>query len=173
LVLKGNSEKNEFVADRPIHITMASLDTSIESDEYVPVVAETNSSNETQKVIICTLSKKHNILQQTLDLDLNTGESVTFTLSNAKGIVNLSGFPLPDSPMDDGEFDEDEDGPLHQHAGGCCSDDDEDDEEEDSDDEDDDEDEDEDDEDDDDEEGEDDDEEEEEEKESCNFNLLS
>jgi hypothetical protein len=89
-----------------LNVTMAALDTSAECCEFVPVLIQ---SSETSKYIMCTLSKKHQ-LQQPLQLMINAGETVTFTLNCLKGKVNLTGYYLNEMPM------QDECGHDHEHG---------------------------------------------------------
>jgi len=118
IVLEGTN-RYEHKSERPIHISMAALDTNVACDEFVPVVVETSSTN---KYVICTLSKQH-VLQQPIELELNSGESVTFCLGAKKGAVHLTGYYLIDSNPNEEEEDGDEEeccdhehGELHTDA---------------------------------------------------------
>jgi hypothetical protein len=129
----------------------------IKGDEYVQVILATS---ETNKHILCTLSKQHNVFQQKIDLQINAGETVNLYLNCKQGNVHLTGYY---AILESDEFD-DQDEELRRNtlynsaiAGGefddefDSEDDDDEDEEDDDDDDEDDDDEDDDDEDEDDE----------------------
>jgi len=130
IVLSGTT-RYEHTSERPIHISMASLDTSVDSDEFVPVVVEKSS---TTKFIMCTLNKPH-VLQQPIELELNSGENVTFYLGSKKGSVHLTGYFL----VENSEPSEEELAMMaaehgeHVHGPGCSHDDDEEDDDDDED----------------------------------------
>lgn len=89
LVLKAGKENQvEFKAERPVHISMAALDTNVPSSDYVRVMVQSNESN---KYLICTLSQTK-VLQQPITLELNMGETVTFSVDSDKGSVHLTGL---------------------------------------------------------------------------------
>jgi len=94
LVLHGSiedsSKKVEIKPERPLHITMAALDTSVTFDEYIPVMIQKNDKS----FLVCTLSKS--VLQQPVELELNTAETVTFHLNCKNGSVHLTGYYLSD-----------------------------------------------------------------------------
>ena len=89
LVLKaGSGNQVEFKAERPVHISMVALDTKVPSSDHVRVMV---ASSEANKFLICTLSQSK-VLQQQVTLELNMGESVTFSLDCEKGQVHMTGL---------------------------------------------------------------------------------
>jgi len=91
--LHGGAEKVEIKPERMISLTMAALDTSTQSDEFVPVHIYFSESNTHT---LCTLSKKHAQFQQPLQLTLNAGETVSFFVKCKKGRVDLTGYYVSD-----------------------------------------------------------------------------
>ena len=69
----------------------------------MPVVVKLS---ESYKFIVCTLSKKNNLLQQPLQLVLNPGDNVTFELNCKQGSVNLSGYYMNEDAFGDHEHDD-------------------------------------------------------------------
>lgn len=63
------------------------------ADEFVPIIIQKTPE---KKFLICTLSKKSNLLQQAVALEINAGESLTFLLDCKTGVVNLTGYYLSD-----------------------------------------------------------------------------
>jgi hypothetical protein len=105
----------------------------------VPVVLKLS---EDSTFVVCTLSKERSILQQQLQLVLNPGENVKFSLGAKKGSVSLTGYYVNEEMFDDHEHGEDcgeECGAPSAKGGafldGAEDDDDEDDDDEDDDDE--------------------------------------
>lgn len=95
----SNDRKMEFKGDRPLQLTMAALNTAEKSDDFVPVHIEIG---ESKKYLLCTLSKTSHVLQQQLAIEINAGETVTFSLGAANGSVHLSGsFLNQDDPCGD------------------------------------------------------------------------
>ena len=77
---------------------------SFKDDKFVPVVVEQG----TNSYILCTLHAP-NLLQQPLQLEINKGETVRFSL-NGNGVVHLTGYYITEPDLD----------MLQQHAGGDC-----------------------------------------------------
>ncbi|CAF0961621.1 unnamed protein product [Brachionus calyciflorus] len=100
----GASKEIDFKSERMVNITMAALDVKKKCDEYVPVVVKTS---ETSSYVICTLSKDR-VMQQQLQLMINAGENVKFTLNAEHGCVNLTGYYLQDDNMMPLEEEDDE-----------------------------------------------------------------
>jgi hypothetical protein len=143
------------------------------ASEFVPVMIQTS---ETNKFIMCTLSKEKAVFQQQLELELNAGECVNFSLGAESGSVHLTGLYINEHVHGDscGQDQQDMDEYLKKVNEDYFNQDDDDDEDDEDGDEfdedDDDEDEDDDDEDDDDEDDDDDDEDDEEDEEEEEVN---
>ncbi|CAG5116538.1 unnamed protein product, partial [Candidula unifasciata] len=86
------------VVKQGFHVSMAALEVQAKKpSENVQVLLQ----HEATEYLLCTLNG--NLLQQSLDLNFETGEQVSFCL-NGSGVVHLTGFLIPED--DEPDFDE-------------------------------------------------------------------
>ncbi|GFN82486.1 sphingomyelin phosphodiesterase [Plakobranchus ocellatus] len=91
-----SGKKYSQTVKQAFHVSMAALDLNgKKSSENVQVMLQHDSS----EFLLCTLNDK--ILQQSLDLNFETGEEVAFSL-NGSGVVHLTGYLA----LSEDEFDE-------------------------------------------------------------------
>ncbi|GFS14469.1 peptidylprolyl isomerase, partial [Elysia marginata] len=92
-----SGKKYSQTVKQAFHVSMAALDLNgKKSSENVQVMLQHDDSSE---FLLCTLNDK--VLQQSLDLNFETGEEVAFSLNGA-GVVHLTGYLA----LGDDEFDE-------------------------------------------------------------------
>lgn len=91
--------------EKSFHVSMAALDcTTVKQDqEIMSVMLET----EGQESLLCNLCKQKGVLQEKLDLNFLTGETVTFTC-RGNGTIHLSGYLVSDDDDELGEMGEEE-----------------------------------------------------------------
>lgn len=108
LVLRANKRYSQTVS-KTFHLSQATLDVS-QSGADADIQVTLNSDNE--NYILCTLSKKKDVLQVPLDLVFSEGDEISFS---ANGVVHLTGYLIPNDEFDgfgaegdDEELDEEE-----------------------------------------------------------------
>merc|ERR1711936_305325 len=94
VTIEDGKKYSQTVTDG-FHISNAALENNTKSsNQYVQVMLQ----HESSEFLLCTL-QHGKLLQQSLDLVFNSGETVTFSL-NGSGVVHLTGYLLNDDEED-------------------------------------------------------------------------
>ncbi|RUS86127.1 hypothetical protein EGW08_006147 [Elysia chlorotica] len=106
-----SGKKYSQTVKQAFHVSMAALDLNgRKNSENVQVMVQHDSS----EFLLCTLNDK--VLQQSLDLNFETGEEVAFSL-NGSGVVHLTGYLALDvDDLEDESFSDSDEGIQHNSA---------------------------------------------------------
>lgn len=105
LVILPNKRYTQEVS-KSFHVSMACMDLESADQEYTSVILEMND----EKHILCNLNK-NKYVQQSLDLNFQTGDQISF-FTRGKSTIHLTGYLIPEEDipglMSDQESDEEE-----------------------------------------------------------------
>lgn len=116
MVVRANKRYSQTVS-KTFHLSQATLDVNAATTGNNDVQLRLNADNE--DYILCTLSKKNNVLQVPLDLVFSEGDNISFT---SNGVVHLTGYLVPNEDfegfdgMNYGQEDEEEEEEENEEA---------------------------------------------------------